>query len=181
MHYHLVLVIKYRRKVLDGATSQFLKNMFVRIGKDYHVAAEEWEHGCDHIHVVFSARPTTELPKFVNSYKAASSRMVKKEFPYITEKLWKSHFWKTGFYISTTGGANLDTIKKYVQEQRGEMGHKSYKFRMFPTDEQAEVLWKTIGCARFMYNQILADRNLYHELYVDGVLSKDERDVLQSK
>lgn len=61
------------------------------------------------------------------------------------------------------------------------MGYKSYKFRMFPTDEQASLMWKTIGCARFVYNQILADRSLYHELYVDGVLSKDERDVLQRK
>lgn len=119
MHYHLVLVVKYRRRVLDDAISQFLKDMFVRIGKDYHVVIEEWEHDYDHIHVVFSARPATELSKFINSYKAASSRMVKKEFPNIIKKLWKSHFWKTGFYISTTGGANLDTIKKYVQEQRG--------------------------------------------------------------
>lgn len=61
------------------------------------------------------------------------------------------------------------------------MGHKSYKFRMFPTEEQADLMWNTIGCARFVYNQILADRNLYHELYVNGVLSKDERDILQLK
>ena len=119
MHYHLVLVVKYRRNVLDDAISQFLKDMFVRIGKDYHVVVEEWEHDYDHVHVVFSARPATELSKFINSYKAASSRMVKKEFPSITRELWKSHFWKTGFYISTTGGANLETIKKYVREQRG--------------------------------------------------------------
>ena len=119
MHYHLVLVVKYRRKVLDDAISQFLKDMFVRIGKDYRVTVEEWEHDYDHIHVVFSARPATELSKFINSYKAASSRMVKKEFPSITRELWTSHFWKTGFFISTTGGANLDTIKKYVREQRG--------------------------------------------------------------
>lgn len=78
MHYHLVLVVKYRRKVLDDAISQFLKDMFVRIGKDYHVVVEEWEHDYDHIHVVFSARPATELSKLINSYKAASSRMVKK-------------------------------------------------------------------------------------------------------
>ena len=32
MHYHLVLIVKYRRNVLDGAISQFLKDMFVRIG-----------------------------------------------------------------------------------------------------------------------------------------------------
>ena len=119
MHYHLVLVVKYRRKVLDDAISQFLKDMFVRIGKDYHVVVEEWEHDYDHIHVVFSARPATELSKFINSYKAASSRLVKKEFPRITEKLWKSHFWKTGFFISAAGGTNSDTVKKYVQEQRG--------------------------------------------------------------
>ena len=59
------------------------------------------------------------------------------------------------------------------------MQHKAYKFRMFPTEEQAEIMWKTIGCARFMYNQILADRSLYHELYEDGVLSKAERNSLQ--
>ena len=119
MHYHLVLVVKYRRKVLDDAISQFLKDMFVRIGKDYHVVVEEWEHDYDHIHVVFSASPATELSKIVNSYKADSSWMVKTEVPDITKHLWKSHFGKTGFYISTTGGANLDTIKKYVREQRG--------------------------------------------------------------
>lgn len=61
------------------------------------------------------------------------------------------------------------------------MKYQSYKFRMFPTEEQAKLMWKTIGCARFVYNQILADKNLYHELYVDGVLSKNERDVLQLK
>lgn len=59
------------------------------------------------------------------------------------------------------------------------MQHKTYKFRMFPTKEQAEIMWKIIGCARFMYNQILADRSLYHELYEDGVLSKAERNSLQ--
>ena len=119
MHYHLVLVVKYLRKVLNDAISQFLKDMFVRIGKDYHVVVEEWEHDYDHIHVVFSARPATELSKFINSYKFASSRVVKKDFPVITEQLWKSHFcWKTGFNIGTIGGADLDIIKKYVQEQR---------------------------------------------------------------
>ena len=50
------------------------------------------------------------------------------------------------------------------------MQHKAYKFRMFPTEEQAEIMWKIIGCARFMYNQILADRSLYHELYEDCLL-----------
>ena len=61
------------------------------------------------------------------------------------------------------------------------MRHVSYKFRMYPTDEQASLMWDTICCARFIYNQILEDRKHYQELYEDGIFSKDERDFLQSK
>ena len=61
------------------------------------------------------------------------------------------------------------------------MRHVSYKFRMYPTDEQKSLMWKTIGSARFIYNQILEDRKFYQELYEGGIFSKDERDFLQSK
>lgn len=56
---------------------------------------------------------------------------------------------------------------------------KSYRFRMCPTEEQAQLMWETIGSARFVYNQILSDRNFYHELFEDGILTKEERNTLQ--
>ena len=39
----------------------------------------------DHVHVLFSAHPKTELTRFINAYKSASSRLIliKKEFPEI--------------------------------------------------------------------------------------------------
>ena len=35
---------------------------------------------------------------------------------------------------------------------------KAYKFRMYPTAKQEELIRKTIGCSRFVYNQTLAAR-----------------------
>ena len=55
--------------------------------------------------------------KFVNSYKSTSSRLIKKEYPEIKDKLWKSQFWKIGYFITTTGGANIKIIKQYIENQ----------------------------------------------------------------
>lgn len=35
---------------------------------------------------------------------------------------------------------------------------KAYKYRIYPNDEQKLYFAKTFGCARFVYNQMLADR-----------------------
>lgn len=66
---------------------------------------------------MFKATPHTEMAKFLNAYKSSSSRMVKKEFPRIREKLWKSAFWTQSYCLITTGGAPLEVIKKYIEEQ----------------------------------------------------------------
>ena len=71
----------------------------------------------DHIHIMFKAQPKTELSKFINAYKSASSRLIKKEFPDIKKYLWKEMFWSRSFCLLTTGGATIDVIKKYIEEQ----------------------------------------------------------------
>ena len=38
------------------------------------------------MHVIFRAQPRTELSKFINAYKSASSRLLKKEYPEIRKK-----------------------------------------------------------------------------------------------
>jgi len=118
LHYHLVLVIKYRRKVIIGNVPKLLVEIFKNIGKSYGIILEEFNWEEDHIHFLFRAKPQTELVKFINSYKSASSRIVKKQFSEIKYLLWNNKFWKTGYFLSTTGGANIDVIKKYIENQR---------------------------------------------------------------
>ena len=40
---------------------------------------------------------------------------------------------------------------------------KSYKFRLYPTEEQKVIFAKTFGCSRFIWNQMLADKIAYYE------------------
>lgn len=117
LNYHLVLVTKYRRKVIDDDISEYLKGMFSRIGTNYNITITEWNHDIDHVHVLFSAHPKSELTKFLNSYKAASSRLVKKNFPSIREKLWEEMFWSRSFCLISVGGASMEILNRYIESQ----------------------------------------------------------------
>lgn len=117
MYYHLVLVVKYRRKVIDNIISSRLKEIFEYISPNYNISLQEWNQDKDHIHILFKAHPNTELSKFINAYKSASSRLIKKEYQEIRQHLWKEHFWSRSFCLLTTGGAPLEVIKRYIESQ----------------------------------------------------------------
>lgn len=117
LNYHLVLVVKYRRQVINDAISTRLREIFESIQSNYNITLEEWNHDVDHIHVLFSAHPNSEITKFLNAYKSASSRLIKKEFPAIRKKLWKEFFWSRSFCLISTGGAPIETIRKYIESQ----------------------------------------------------------------
>ncbi|OQR53403.1 IS200/IS605 family transposase [Bacillus sp. CDB3] len=117
LHYHLVLVVKYRRNVFDDAMSDYAKDMFVRLSESYNITLIEWNHDVDHVHILFKAHPNTEMTKFINAYKSASSRLIKKDFPKVKQKLWKEMFWSRSFCLITTGGATLDVVQKYIENQ----------------------------------------------------------------
>jgi len=120
LFYHLILVVKYRKRVIDGRVSARLKEMFIEIGEKYGISLVEWGGEEDHIHCLFKAKPTTTLAKFINAYKSASSRIIKKEFPEIREQLWKEYFWSRSYCLLTSGGAPVEVIKEYIRRQGNE-------------------------------------------------------------
>lgn len=83
LSYHLVLVIKYRRKVVDDEISNRLKDIFEYISPKYNIVLEEWNHDKGHVHLLFRGALNTDMARFLNAYKSASSRLIKKEFPQI--------------------------------------------------------------------------------------------------
>ena len=117
LYYHLVLVVKYRRQVFDDRISNRAKEIFAYIAPNYNITLQEWNHEKDHVHILFKAHPKSEISKFINAYKSASSRLIKKEFPQIRQKLWKEQFWRQSFCLLTTGGAPVEVIKAYIESQ----------------------------------------------------------------
>ncbi|MCH5477273.1 IS200/IS605 family transposase, partial [Bacillus cereus] len=66
---------------------------------------------------LFKAHPNTEMTKFINAYKSASSRLIKRDFPQVKKKLWKEMFWARSFCLLTTGGSPIDVVKTYIENQ----------------------------------------------------------------
>ncbi|HHX7190503.1 TPA: IS200/IS605 family transposase [Bacillus thuringiensis] len=117
LYYQLVLVVKYRRNVFDDDMSDYAKDMFVRLSENYNITLVEWNHDVDHVHILFKAHPNTEMTKFINAYKSASSRLIKRDFPQVKKKLWKEMFWSRSFCLLTTGGSPIDVVKTYIENQ----------------------------------------------------------------
>lgn len=117
LRYHLILVVKCRRKVLNDVISKRLKEIFENIAPKYNINVVEWNYDVDHIHVVVKGHPNTELSKFINAYKSASSRLIKKEFPDIRNSLWQEVFWSKSFCLMTVGDVSNTTICHYIETQ----------------------------------------------------------------
>ena len=115
--YHLIICIKYRRKAIDDQIAARIKEIGEYVGNNYHITFLEYNHDRDHIHILFKAHPNTEISKYINAFKSASSRLIKKEFPQVRKMLWKEMFWSPSYCLLTTGGAPLETLKKYIESQ----------------------------------------------------------------
>ncbi|KEZ84959.1 IS200/IS605 family transposase, partial [Lacrimispora celerecrescens] len=111
------LVVKYRRRVFDNLISSRAKEIFECIAPNYHITLMEWNYDADHIHILFRAHPKTEISKFINAYKSASSRLIKKEFPEVRQKLWNEYFWSQSFCLITAGDAPPSVLKQYIESQ----------------------------------------------------------------
>lgn len=117
LYYHLILVTKYRRNVISDMISGRLKEIFEYIAARNNITLQEWNHDKGHVHILFRGHPNSELSKFINAYKSASSRLIKQEYPEIRLKLWKEYFWSRSFCLLTAGGAPIEVIRQYIESQ----------------------------------------------------------------
>ena len=149
MYYHLIMVVKYRRKVISDPISERAKEIWGYIAPRYGIVLEEWNHDIDHVPVMFRAQPKTELSKFINAYKSASSRLLKKEYPEIREKLWKEAFWSQSFCLLTAGGAPVEVIRQYIETQGEKRIEHNISFPDLSNRRTEDIPWKNIWLLSF--------------------------------
>ena len=118
LQYYFVQCVKYRRPTLsDPKIVDFLKSKIHSISKTFDVEILNIECDKDHFHMIFTAKPTLELSKYINTIKTITSREIQKKFPEVKQLLWKNMFWSRSYLIATTGQITLDVLKKYVENQ----------------------------------------------------------------
>ena len=118
--YHFITVVKYRQKVFtDDKLISDLKVIMDKIAEEFDVDIIEQECGEDHIHLLFRAKPTLDMTKFINILKGHSSRAIREKYKnFLKNKLWGDNFWSPSYFLATTGNVTIDDLNDYVNKQR---------------------------------------------------------------
>ena len=114
--YHVVFCPKYRRKVLVGEVELRLKELITRVCTERSIDIIEMEIMPDHVHLLLEVDPQYGIHRAVKLIKGTSSRALRTEFKHLTTKL--PTLWTNSYFVSTVGGAPLEAIKQYVQNQK---------------------------------------------------------------
>lgn len=118
LNYHIILMVKYRKKIfINDDIVERTKEIMRAISSENDVDIINQECGDDHIHMMVSTKPTTNLTKYINILKGHSSRALRKEFGF-SDTLYSDSFWSDSYYIATAGNVSVDTIYKYIDNQR---------------------------------------------------------------
>lgn len=116
MYAHLVIVTKYRDKILDEAVLTRVIGLFTVLGKKYDVKVEQAKGELDHVHFLLNYKPTSDLPKYIGVAKSMTSRVCKEEFA-LNVMSRKGALWSPSYCLLTTGGAPIDVIRRYIERQ----------------------------------------------------------------
>ena len=117
MHVHLVFVTKYRSKVFTKEILDELEEIFEEVCDSFGAELTEFDGEGDHVHLLVNYPPKVQISKLVNSLKTASSRVIRRKFPEILSKLWEGSLWSSSYFSGSCGGAPLDKVKEYIQNQ----------------------------------------------------------------
>ncbi|HEY9632800.1 MAG TPA: IS200/IS605 family transposase [Coleofasciculaceae cyanobacterium] len=118
---HIVFVTKYRHPVITEEVESRLKSMMTKLCETQGCILLECKADLgtkDHIHLLVEMPPKLALSDLVNTLKTITSREIRKEFrDFLQPYYWKPVFWKRGYGFVSAGGASLDVLKRYIENQ----------------------------------------------------------------
>jgi putative transposase len=115
---HLVLVTKYRRKVITAEILQRLEEIFHATCLKWESRLVEFNGEPDHVHLLIDYNPKVQLSKFVNNLKTVSSRLIRRDFEqHLAQVYSKPVFWSGAYFVASCGGVTVEQLKQYVESQ----------------------------------------------------------------
>ncbi len=118
IHYHLVLVTKYRRKCLSHNILERLRELCEHQCSLWDLDLIEFGGDEDHVHLLLASHPNVMPSRFVNSLKTVTSRLLRKEYPsHFAKYYWKPTLWTRAYCLISAGRAPLEVIRRYIENQ----------------------------------------------------------------
>jgi putative transposase len=117
INYHFVFVPKRRKAVLVDEVAKRLQEIIFELVQEHGWKLIALEIMPDHVHMFINA-PTHESPADIARWvKGRASKYLRHEFTHLKTKL--PTLWSPTYFVATTGQVSTDTIKKYIESQRG--------------------------------------------------------------
>ena len=115
--YHVIFCPKYRRAVLEDAVARRLKEMILEKQAEYGYAVMSMEIMSEHVHLLLDVDPRVGVNNVVAKIKGYTSHELREEYPWLKKRL--PTLWTRSKFISTVGAVTLDTVQRYIADQRG--------------------------------------------------------------
>ncbi len=118
LKYHFVLIIKYRKNLLEDEVEKYLKNVFEGICYKYDFVLETIGFDVNHVHLMIQTLPNSSPSRVFQVLKSVSARQVFRRYPKMKRYLWGGNFWFAGGHVGTVGeGKNAAIIRNYIKNQ----------------------------------------------------------------
>jgi putative transposase len=116
---HIVLVTKYRKKILKDSIAEDVKQYISDIAKEkgYEIIAMETDK--DHIHFLISYDCTDNVSDIVKTIKQKTTYLLWLKYSnYLCKCYWKKKiFWSDGYFACSIGEVSTTTIQRYIETQ----------------------------------------------------------------
>jgi len=114
--YHVVILPKYRQKVIYGKIRRRIGEILRDLSRQKEITLEEGNAVSDHIHMLLSVPPKYSIAMVIGYLKGKSAVRIHREILKVQGTLFGCTFWARGYCVSTVG-LNEQEIRQYVRDQ----------------------------------------------------------------
>ncbi|WKD50335.1 IS200/IS605 family transposase [Microbulbifer spongiae] len=101
--YHIVFILKYRRKVLFGQMRRELPMVFHQLSGQKESLIEAGHVMPNHVHMMISIPPKYAISQVVGYIKGKSAIYIARTYSGRHRSYVGQHFWARGYFVSTVG------------------------------------------------------------------------------
>ena len=117
LHVHMVFVVKYRRQALTDPMLTELEELFRHTLTPMNANLTEFNGEADHVHLLITYPPSIAVGELAKRLKGSSAYHLRLRYPHLRNRVHRSALWTAAYFASSAGGAPLDIIRRYIQQQ----------------------------------------------------------------
>ena len=116
---HIVLVTKYRKKLLYGKVAEDVKQKIRELSEIHRFIVITMETDTDHIHIPLEYDTTDRVCDLVKAIKQQTNQYLWTRYQrFLSKQYWKKRiFWSDGYFACSIGEVSSSTIEKYIASQ----------------------------------------------------------------